>query len=82
MKTIDGVHWFNCDITMPDERKLVLLTGPSGYVTHPKFLTLGYYDNEYRPPINGRTRWLNVQNDDLSDQGWVPTHWAKAINLP
>lgn len=83
MKTIDGIHWFAVELRLPDENELVMLTGDSGYVTHKKFLTLGYYDNEYRPPLpDGRIRWQSVQNDSLSDQGWEPTHWAKAIQLP
>jgi hypothetical protein len=82
MKTIDGINWINVDYQLPPERELVLLTGSSGYVTHKKFITAGYYDNEYRPPIDGAIRYLDVQDDALLDRGWRPTHWAKMIQLP
>lgn len=82
MKIIDGVKWFACDSHLPNENEIVMLTGDSGYSRRPKFLTLGYYDNDYRPPIDGQIRWLDVQNEPLSSQGWAPTHWAKAILLP
>lgn len=82
MKIIDGITWHNVRFKMPEEKKLVMLTGDSGYLTHVKFLTLGYYDEEYRPSHGGETRWLDVQNEALLDQGWTPTHWAELIQLP
>lgn len=82
MKTIDGIQWFAVEYKLPPEKELVMLTGPNAYVTHTKFLTLGYYDEEYRPSRGGPIRWINTQYDALSDQGWVPTHWAKCIELP
>jgi hypothetical protein len=82
MKMIDGIEWFSCDYRMPPEDTLVLVTGPSGYRTHDKFLALAWHSSEYRPPINGETRWQSVTNDSLLDQGWRPTHWARAIKLP
>lgn len=74
--------WWKIDEFKPPEKKLVMVTGPSGYVTHTKFMTLAYYDEEYRPSRGGPIRWLSVTNDALSDCSWYPTHWALPIDLP
>lgn len=83
MKIIDGITWHHVDYLMPEERELVLLTGDSGYVTHTKFITAGYWDTEFRPSApDGTVAWLDVQDNRLTERGWRPTHWAKMINLP
>jgi len=67
--------WNKVTSVMPPDRQFVLLRGDSGMTTTPEFFTLGRTDMEYRPPINGEIRWLDVCNDSLSDSGWAPTHW-------
>jgi hypothetical protein len=76
------VNWHRIEDMAPPERELVMVTGPSGYVTHKQFLELAYYDEEYRPSRGGPIRWLSVQNDALSDFSYFPTHWARPIALP
>lgn len=76
------VNWHRIEDFVPPQRKLVMVTGPSGYVTHTKFLALAYVDEQYRTSHGGRLRWQTVTNDDLSDCGFYPTHWALIINLP
>lgn len=69
-------EWTAVNDAEPPQKMLVKVTGDSGYVKHMKFMTLAYIDDDYRPRRAGPPRWLNVQNDELLDQGWVPTHWA------
>ncbi len=66
----------------PPEFKLVMVCGDSGYSLHMQFIALAYYNNDYRPPLDGRIRWLDVTGTALSDYGWVPSHWAWPIGLP
>lgn len=73
------LNWIAIADRLPPERQLVLVKGPSGYVTHTEFQISAYYDNSYRPPINGRTRWLDPTGTDLSDHGWEPTHWRELL---
>ncbi|WP_287353586.1 hypothetical protein [Mesorhizobium sp.] len=75
-------NWHKIEDYAPPQRELVMVTGPSGYVTHTKFLELAYVDEEYRPSRGGALRWQTVTNDALSDCGFYPTHWARIINLP
>jgi len=78
-----NVNWYDVSKVMPQQKRIVMLTGDSGMVgDKARFLTLGFYDNEYRPPRNGKTRWLDVINTDLSDYGFEVTHWAEPIALP
>jgi hypothetical protein len=77
-----SAEWFPVAVR-PPEKKLVMVTGPSGYANHKTFLALAYYDNKYRPPLaDGEIRWLDVCNAALMDQSWIPTHWAHPIVLP
>lgn len=76
------ITWTAVSESLPPDRRFVMVTGDSGYTTTRNFLTLARLDKEFRPPINGRLRWLGINNDDLSDCGWRPTHWAEPINLP
>lgn len=76
------IVWRTVDSVTPPAKKLLMVTGDSRYRTHTRFLTLAYYDENYRPSRDGSIRWLNVQNDELSDLGWEPTHWAEPIGLP
>lgn len=77
-----SVVWHRVDEVKPPEKRLLMVTGDSTYCTHKQFLTLAYYDEDYRPSRGGPLRWLSVQNDALTDQSWVPTHWAFPIELP
>ena len=49
----------------------VLLLGPSGYTTIEHVVTTGILHSDYKVG-----RWLDHANDDLSDWGFEPTHWA------
>lgn len=75
-------EWHVIDEETPPERMPLMVTGPSGCVTHKKFLALAYYDEGYSPSLDGETPWLGVDNDALADNGWRPTHWAYSIQLP
>lgn len=80
---VDCVTWYHVDEYKPPQKTLLMITGPSGYRTHQQFLTLAYVDDDYRPPIDGRSRWINVQNDAVTDQfPEGPTHWAMPMKLP
>jgi hypothetical protein len=77
------ITWYKVETYPPPDKQLLLVTGDSGYVNHKRFMTLAYIDESYRPSKGGPPRWLNVQNDELIDQGWEPTHWAyNTINYP
>lgn len=76
------VNWHKIEDLAPPQRELVMVAGPSGYVTHKSFLELAYVDEEYRPSRGGELRWQTVTNDSLSDYGFFPTHWARPVALP
>lgn len=76
------IHWYEIAKRKPPENTLLMVAGESGYIKYSQFLTLAYYDEEYRPSLDGTIRWLNVQNDALLDKGWQPSHWALQINMP
>lgn len=75
------VVWFQVDHVKPPHKKLLMVSGPSGYAVHEQFLALAYIDEEFRPSRGGPLRWQTVMSDALADNGWVPTHWAYPINL-
>lgn len=60
--------------TAPEGDLIMLLVG-TGMVTYPTAILSGYFDDEYRPPIDGKRRWLDPQGTSLSDSGMVPTAW-------
>lgn len=70
------IDWKKCTASPPPEGLLLLTCGDSGYTPRDQFLALAYHDSEYRPPIDGRIRWLGVTGDALADHGWHPSHWA------
>jgi hypothetical protein len=76
------IQWKEIEKCKPPEDTLLMVTGPSGYITHKKFLCIAYYDETYRPSFNDRIRWQSVSNDSLSDCGWHPTHWSYLMELP
>ena len=61
--------------TAPKDQFL-LLCGPSGYTTTPMVVTTGRMCSDYHTG-----RWLDHTNDDLTDWGFKPTHWAP-LTLP
>ena len=61
--------------TAPKDRFL-LLCGPSGYTTTPMVVTTGCMYSDYHAG-----RWIDHANDDLTDWGFTPTHWAP-LTLP
>ena len=62
--------------TAPKDRFL-LLCGPSGYTTTPLVFTTGRMCSDYHAG-----RWIDHANDDLSDWGFEPTHWAPLPEAP
>lgn len=52
--------------------QLVLVRGPSGYRTHPKF-----YIGAYQGPARHGTRWYEPGGTDLLEQGWRPEEWME-----
>ena len=59
--------------TAPKDQFL-LLCGPSGYTTTPMVVTTGCMCSDYHAG-----RWIDHANDDLTDWGFTPTHWAPLI---
>ena len=77
------LHWHDLENSSPTERRAVLLTGPSGYRGPvEKFVVMGYFDEKFRPRGDGPIRWLMDNGDELSDFGWIPTHWRYPEALP
>jgi hypothetical protein len=76
------VNWHAIADKAPPQKELLMVTGPSGYSTHTRFLGLAYIDEDYRPSRGGALRWQSVTNDSLTDGGFYPTHWARQINWP
>ena len=61
--------------TAPKDQFL-LLCGLSGYTTTPMVVTTGRMCSDYHAG-----RWIDHANDDLTDWGFTPTHWAP-LTLP
>ena len=59
--------------TAPKDQFL-LLCGLSGYTTTPTVVTTGRMCSDYHAG-----RWIDHANDDLTDWGFKPTHWAPLI---
>ena len=59
--------------TAPKDQFL-LLCGPSGYTTTPMVVTTGRMCSDYHAG-----RWIDHANDDLTDWGFRPTHWAPLV---
>ena len=56
--------------------QFLLLCGPSGYTTTPMVVTTGRMCSDYHAG-----RWIDHANDDLTDWGFEPSHWAP-LDLP
>lgn len=76
------IDWISLSDRLPPDEQFVLLTGDSGYTSTPSFVTVGRRYEAFRPSLMGFPRWLGVGDDNLSDQGWSPTHWAPLPNRP
>ena len=59
--------------TAPKDQFL-LLCGPSEYTITPMVVTTGCMYSDYHAG-----RWIDHANDDLTDWGFEPTHWAPLI---
>ena len=59
--------------TAPKDQFL-LLCGPSGYTTTPMVVTTGRMCSDYHAG-----RWIDHANDNLTDWGFKPTHWAPLV---
>ena len=59
--------------TAPKDQFL-LLCGLSGYTTTPMVVTTGRMCSDYHAG-----RWIDHANDDLTDWGFEPTHWAPLV---
>lgn len=71
------IDWRRIDQHPPPENVKLMICGPSYLVTFDKYLMIGYYDNEFRPPRgDGSIRWMTIGNDAVTDQFASPTHWA------
>lgn len=57
--------------------QFLLLCGPSGYTTTPMVVTTGRMCSDYHAG-----RWIDHANDDLTDWGFEPTHWATLPDPP
>lgn len=55
----------------------VLLAGPSGYATIETVFATGRMCSDYH-----KGRWIDHANDDLTDWGFVPTHWMPLPYVP
>ena len=54
--------------------QFLLLCGPSGYTTTPMVVTTGRMCSDYHAG-----RWIDHANDDLTEWGFEPTHWAPLV---
>ena len=57
------------------EGELITLLVDTGTLTYPGAVMSGFFDDEYRPPIDGKHRWLDPQGTSFSDSGTVPIAW-------
>lgn len=77
------IKWFslkNEDAPKPSPKTPLMVTGRD--TKGNKFLCLAYYDEEFRPSLDGQIRWLDDTDTALSDYGLYPEWWAKPIWLP
>jgi hypothetical protein len=70
------IDWRCIDRHKPPEGVKLMITGPSYMTTFNNYLTIAYYDEEYRPSDGGPLRWINIYNDAITDGNAQPTHWA------
>lgn len=74
--------WQSIEDVRPPERTHILVCGDSGSNAHPSFIMVAYYDHQYRRSLDGQIRWLTIDNDALTDYGYVPTHWCEVPWTP
>ena len=68
--------WINIKDRIPLDRKFVIVKCPSGYTTIPTIYTTARLDKDYRGD-----RWIDWENDMLTDSGLAPTHWRPFEDL-
>ncbi len=77
------INWIpiSNEYPLPPEGMPILLTGQSDgrpphnlfiITGHNRFIITGKYEPHYQP-INP---WRDCEGTALSDNGWIPTHWA------
>lgn len=71
-----NIDWRRIDRQKPPEGVKLMITGPSHMSAYDHYLLIAYYDENYRPSLDGSIRWINVYNDAVSDGNAAPTHWA------
>ncbi len=70
------LDWVKVTDKVPPEDTIVLVSGKSGDRGNgkEKFIELAY---------QAGPRWLNLQDDELSNFGRIPSHWAfNTLELP
>lgn len=67
--------WLSMGVA-PDN-KLILVRCFSGHRQFRYVYLSVYHDPEYRPPIDGRKRWLLPDGTDIHDFGWYPVEWRE-----
>lgn len=94
IKTPDGVVttnvpagsivWRDVRQHRPVDRKVYLVTGPSGYITDgmTRFVALARINEDYRPSRGGPLRWIDEGGDAITDRGWEVHFFADPILLP
>lgn len=76
------VVWYDVEKHPPPHHIKLMVTGPSYMTSDGNYLTLAYIDEDYRPPIDGKLRWIDIHNDAVTDREAQPTHWTYPIIFP
>lgn len=76
---MSGDTWIDIGQELPPVGKIVEVTGPSAYITHPYFLTLGKLEEEEN---QREFMWTGLGGMRLSDYGNNPTHWRECQPNP
>ena len=58
-------------IATAPKNKYIMVRGDSGMLTYPKFYVVAIFNPEYRDD------WININNDRLTDSGYVPEEWIE-----
>lgn len=67
--TVSETNWK--PIASAPRNTYILLRGDSGMLTYPKFYIVGKLELDYRDD------WININNDRLTDYGYVPEEWME-----
>lgn len=63
-------RWWKPMETAP-KNKYIMVRGDSGMRTYPQFYIVAKLEPEYRDD------WINIDNDRLTDYGYVPEEWTE-----